>query len=173
MSTRAIARRYARALFELAQEGADLTADLETLARLSQLEEVEQLLTDPKLPPNVPAGVLKKAAGKLPKELGRLIDMLCARGKGCLLAEIFELFEGMQREAAAEVVAEVTTAVKLDAAAKDRLSESIARGLGKKVQLQVNEDAGIMGGVIIRVGDRQLDYSLRGRLEGLRRAVVA
>jgi len=173
MSKRAIARRYARALFELAQEGASLTAGLDVLARVSQAGEVKALLADPKLPPEIAAGVLKKAAGKLPKELSVLIDMLCARGKGCLLAEIFELFEGMQREASAEVVAEVTTAVRLDAAAKAGLAQSIARGLGKKVQLQVNEDAGIMGGVIIRIGDRQIDYSLRGKLEGLRRAIAA
>ena len=173
MSTRAIARRYARALFELAQEGADLTAGLESLAQVSQLEDVSSLLTDPKLPPEVAAGVLKKAAGTLPKELGSLVDMLCARGKGCLLAEISELFESMQREAAAEVVAEVTTAVKLDAETESKLAASIAKGLGKKVQLQVNEDSGVMGGVIIRVGDRQIDYSLRGKLESLRRALAA
>lgn len=173
MSTRVIARRYARALFELAQEGSNLTAGLEALALVSQVEDVKKLLADPKLPPEISAGILKKAVGKLPKELTALIDMLCTRGKGCLLADIFELFEDMQREAAAEVVAEVTTAVKLDAAAKDGLSKSLAKGLGKKVQLQVNEDANIMGGVIIRIGDRQLDYSLRGKLEGLRHAIAA
>ncbi len=173
MSARVIARRYARALFELAQEGADLMAGLEVLAQVSQLEDVSRLLADPKLPPELAATVLNKAAGKLPKELVSLIDMLCDRGKGCLLAEIAELYEDMQLEAAAEVVAEVTTAVKLDAETKSKLSASIVKGLGKKVQLQVNEDASIMGGVIIRVGDRQIDYSLRGKLEGLRRALAA
>ncbi len=173
MSTRGIARRYARALFELESEGAKLSAGLKTLAEVARVKAVHDVLVDPQLPAEVQAAVLIKAAGKLPKELVRLVNMLCARGKGCLLPEIHELFEVMQREASAKVVAEVTAAVKLNTAVQDKLAKALAKALGKKVELKVSQDAGILGGVIIRIGDRQIDYSLRGRLEGLRRAIAA
>ncbi len=173
MSTRGIARRYARALFELESEGVKLADGLKTLAQVAQVEAVSEVLTDPQLPADVQAGVLIKVAGKLPKELVSLVNMLCARGKGCLLPEIHELFESMRREASARVVAEVTAAVRLDAAVQDRLAKALARELGKKVDLKVSRDADILGGLIIRIGDRQIDYSLRGRLEGLRRAIAA
>ena len=173
MSTRGIARRYARALFELESEGVKLADGLRRLAQVAQVKAVSDVLTDPQLPAAAQAGILIKVAGKLPKELVSLVNMLCARGKGCLLPEIHELFEEMRRQASAKIVAEVTAAVRLDAAAQDKLTKALARELGKKVELKVRRDAGIMGGLIIRIGDRQIDYSLRGRLEGLRRAIAA
>lgn len=173
MSTRSVSRRYARALFELSAEGVRLHEDL---ARLSEVVRIEQIMTVVErvdVSPADKAGVLVRAAGKVSKEAARLVQMLCERGKAALLPEIAEIYEELEREAAAEVVAEVVVATKLASGMEEKLSKALAKSVGKKVRLSVNEDSAIIGGVIVRIGDRQIDYSVRSRLEGLRRAIAA
>jgi len=173
MNTRSVSRRYARALFELEQEGVKLREPLAAVASVVAVPEVAALLGKSGIPDSLKAAVIIKSAHNKSKEIERLVTLLCERNKAELLPEIAELVEGMVRQAASEIEAEVVGAVKLDAASQNKIAESLGKALGRKVNLNVSCDPGILGGLVVRIGDRQLDYSLRTRLQGLKRAMVS
>jgi len=173
MSTRSISRRYARALFELEQEGGEISPSLARAARVVGVNEILNLLAMPQVPPVTKAEVIDKATGSLSKEVRRLVEILCARDKAELLPEIAGMVEEMRRQAASEAEAEVISVIKLDAEMKKKITAALGKAAGRKVKLNVRRDPGILGGLIIRIGDRQMDYSLRTRLQGLRRAMLS
>lgn len=174
MSSLAVSRRYARALFDLRAEGADLSGTLASLAAVVAVPDMEAFLDIPYLPVESKVATLEKAVGgKLSDELKRLVALLAGRGKTSLLPEINAVFERMVQEAEDQVVATVTVAAPLDAASEKKVKAAVAKVAGKKVQLDVVEDKQILGGMIVSIGDRQIDCSLRGKLEGLRKAIAA
>ena len=173
MSVTSIARRYARALFELEQEGVKLADDLFAVASVAAMPEVAVVLEQPTLPAERKAAILDKAAGGVCEEIKRLIAMLCERGKAVLLPEIATLFEDMRRQASSEVAADVVSAIPLDEKTQDRVADALGKAVGRKVRLNLAQDEKILGGLIVRIGDRQMDFSLRTRLEGLKRAMVS
>ncbi len=171
MSTQFISRRYARAIVELIDEGAKLESGLAKLAKVAALPEVRAVLESPAVPAEKKAAVLIEAA-KPNKELKNLVRLLCQRGKAQLLPEIHALVEEMLREAREELVAEVESATDLDEAAQKRLAEALQRRLGKKVKLKLRRDPELLGGFVVRVGDRLIDCSLRRKLEAMRQAIA-
>jgi F-type H+-transporting ATPase subunit delta len=173
MRTQQISRRYARALFELEQDGAKNRAALEKLAAVAAVDAVREVLGNPNYPATLKASVLEKAAGSLPAEMKRLVALLCERGKAELLPEIDALFEEMLRQAESEVEAEVVSAAKLSEAQKKGLAKALGDITGRSVRLNVTEDKSILGGLVVRIGDRLIDYSVRSRLEALKRAMAA
>ena len=173
MRTQQVSRRYARALFELEQEGAKNRAALEKLAAVAAVGDVQDVLGNPNYAASLKASVLEKAAGSLPAEMKRLVSLLCERGKAELLPEIDALFEQMMRQAESEVEAEVVSAVKLSEAQKKNLAKVLGDISGRSVRLHVSEDKSILGGLVVRIGDRLIDYSVRSRLEALKRAMAA
>jgi len=173
MSTRSVARRYARALFELEQEGANIRTPLRSVAEVVAVEDIRTLLAASQVPAADKAAVIEKVAGSLPKEISRLVHMLCERNKAELLPDIAGLVESMIQQAASEVEADVVAAVKLDTAARNKIAEALGTAVSRKVNLNVRHDASILGGLVVQIGDRQLDYSLRTRLQDLKRAMVS
>ena len=81
------------------------------------------------------------------------------------------MLEALIRESNAQVMIDVTVSGELSAALAGKLKESISSGLGKAVDLNVKSDASILGGLILNIGDRQIDHSVRGRIHGLKRAL--
>ncbi len=173
MSSITVSRRYATALFELSQEGVDLASGLAALAEVASVKEVQDFLDLPKFTPAQKVETLAKAAGSISDELARLVTLLCERGKASLLPEINGLFEEMVRAAKESVVATVVVATKPDAETKKKIHAAVADVAGKKVQLEIVEDKQLLGGMVVSIGDRQIDCSLRGKLEGLRKAIAA
>jgi len=173
MSSLAVSRRYARALFELSNEGVKIADGLSVLAEVAALKEVQDFLDLPHLPTAKKIEAVRKIAGKLSDELARLLTLLCERGKASLLPEINGIFVEMVREAESSVEATVVVATKPDAETRKKIEKAVADVAGKKVQLEIVEDKAVLGGMIVNIGDRQIDCSLRGRLEGLRKAIAA
>jgi F-type H+-transporting ATPase subunit delta len=77
-----------------------------------------------------------------------------------------DALEGLQR-------VEVLTAVPLDDSAQARVAEGLKGMLGKEVRLATQVDASILGGMVLRIGDRVIDGSARGRLQAMRRSLAA
>lgn len=172
--TARVSRRYAQALFELVQEGSKLRKDLAVVAEVASTDEVAKLLQAPECPAVVKQNVLLKAAGgKVLPEVERLVAILAERGKSELIPEIQSLLEDMVRRAESEVDAEVIVATEMEATLQDKLADALAASTGRKVRLNFSVDKGILGGMIVRLGDRKIDYSLRTRLDGLRRTLSA
>jgi len=174
MSTAKISRRYAVALFELIGEGVDIRPALLEAAAFVSDTEAKAILESPAYPQAMKSAMLNKAvSGSGAKEVSRLVELLCERNKSVLLPEISALVDEMVAESQSSVDAEVTSAVKLTAAVQKSLAGSLTSAVGKTVNIIANKDASILGGVVIRIGDRKIDCSVKGRLEGLKRAIVS
>jgi len=130
------------------------------------------VLLIPTVPAANKAAILTKAAGKLPKELVSLATMLCQRGKASLLPEIAELVDELILQSQSEIVADVTSATKLDAATQKKIADALSKSVGRDVRLQITQDKGLIGGLVVQMGDRQIDCSVRNRLHGLRKAIA-
>ncbi len=173
-NTAQVSRRYARAMFELVQENASLRDDLALLASVVSSDEVADLLASPEYPAAIKQAVLLKVtAGKLSHEAKRLVEMLSERNKSELLPEIHLLVEEMVRQAESEVDADVIVATEIDATLQQKLTAALEASIGKKVRLNCETDKDILGGMIINIGDRKIDYSLRTKLSGLRRILAS
>ncbi|OIO73788.1 MAG: ATP synthase F1 subunit delta [Zetaproteobacteria bacterium CG1_02_53_45] len=174
MSTSQISRRYARALFDLISEGTDVRQDLAAVAAVASETEVAALLLSPEYPAALKQKVIIKATGgKISAEIERLVALLAERNKAALLPEIAAMVEEMIHLAESELDAEVTVASAISDVLKDKLSKALAASTGKKVRLSISEDKSILGGMVVRIGDRKIDYSLRTKLAGLRRALAS
>jgi len=172
MSTeRSIAGRYATALFELYQEGMDVTSDLHGVAQVVENEDAAALLLNTQIAVKDRAAAVMKAASTKDAHVLRLIELLCVRNKSTLLPYIDEILDTLVRESKSQVMVDVIVAHDLDASLENKLKESISSGLGKAVDLSVSTDASIIGGMILNIGDRQIDRSVRGKLDGLKRAM--
>jgi len=174
MSTSQVSRRYAVALFELVGEGVKLQKDLSKVAAVVALDEVSELIASPEYPASVKQDVIISAAGgKISPEVERLVVMLAERTKAILLPEISAMLDEMVRLADSEIDAEVTVAVSITAAMKAKITKALTASTGKKVRVNVSEDKAILGGLVVQIGDRKIDYSLRTKLAGLHRALAS
>jgi F-type H+-transporting ATPase subunit delta len=79
----------------------------------------------------------------------------------------------MAAERRNRVVADVRTAVPLDAERQARLADALTRVIGRPVELRCTVDAGIMGSVVVRIGDEVFDGSVRSRIEQARERLGA
>ncbi len=170
---RRIARRYARALADLIAEGKKLMPGLRKLGEAAAHPEMQAFLARPDVDAAAKIAALKKLAGKLPRELDALLALLGRRNKLVLLPLIHEETEAMEKARSGRVEAEVTAAVELTEEQKKRLEKALARMTGKEVELSVRVDPSILGGLVVRIGDRVLDASLRAKMEAMRRALLA
>ena len=174
MPTTAAARRYARALFEIAREDRRVNEVEAELGVLADLIEENAALRSALLTPLHPvkerkavlAAVSDRADMSVPVKAfySYLIDQR-------RLLDFFGICEEYQRlaaEAAGLVTAHVTTASPLDESKKDRLRRALSERMGREVQLDVEVDPGLIGGAIAKVGDLVFDGSLRAQIQGLR-----
>jgi len=96
-----------------------------------------------------------------------LLFLLAERQRLSLLPRIVESYQEMYNKAKGIVVAEVTTAVPLDAARKQQVANRLSELTGKTIELRTKEDPRILGGMITRIGDQLIDGSVSARLSEL------
>jgi len=174
MSTTQISRRYAVALFELVGEGVNLREDLAKAAAVVALDEVSEVVASPEYPASLKQEVIAAAVGAtITPEVDRLLAVLAEGDKLSLLPEISALVEEMVRLSESEIDAEVTVAATLDDYTKTKLIKALEDSTGKTVRVSVTEDKAILGGMVVQIGDRKIDYSLRSKLAGLHRVLAS
>jgi F-type H+-transporting ATPase subunit delta len=175
-STRALARRYARALLDVARAegpGVDQTigAELGSLAALLKSNaELRATLLHPALGPEQRRRVLlaiAEAAQASPL-LRRALELVAVRDRVALLPELAEAFAEVRNAEQGVVTAEAVTAQPLDAGQATGLRDAVRQLTGKQVELRARVDAGVLGGVLVRVGGRTYDGTVRGQLAALR-----
>jgi F-type H+-transporting ATPase subunit delta len=178
MSYDAIARRYARAIFELGQEEGQLSAIADQMASVADVYaqnlELRTVLENPMVADDARQAIVDEIASRLsvgstPKRALRLIT------KQHRLRALPDIARHLSRlvDAEAKVLrAEVVSAAPMNEAMLARLRSEIERATGSKVVLSHSVDASLIGGVITRIGDRVIDGSLRTRLLGFRDAAM-
>jgi F-type H+-transporting ATPase subunit delta len=171
------ARRYAEAAFELAQRDGGFDQwdeDLRLAAELLADERVASIVRSPAVPyPQREAILQRLLEDRLSRPAYNLLRLLAQRRRLELIAQIAAEYGRLLDRQNGVVAATVTSAAPLDntetAAVQSRLEEMS----GQAVRLTPVVDPALIGGLTVRVGDRLIDASVRGRLERLREQLVA
>ncbi len=173
----AIARRYATAFFELASEQSQIDVianDLTTIeGLLASGGDMDRFIKNTTLrrADQVKALSALAAAFKLSPLAEKLLGVVAQNRRLPDLSAIVAAAQELIAEHRGEVTAEVTAAQALDQAQIDAIASNLKKVLGKNVQVNLHVDAAIMGGLIVKVGSRLIDSSVKTKLERLHRAL--
>jgi F-type H+-transporting ATPase subunit delta len=174
---RALARRYAKALFEVAGvQGAALERELGELVSLIEgSDELRRALLGPTLRSAARRRLVEALAesGQASPLLRRLLVLLAERDRLALLPTLAEEFAETRNAREGRVSAEAVTAVPLAEPQRAALASALSKAVGKQVQLKARVDAALLGGVLVRLEGRSYDGSVRGRLAALRARLVS
>jgi F-type H+-transporting ATPase subunit delta len=171
----AAARRYARALFELAQEEGQVEEWGRRLAGVADLlsnPQVAAVLTNPTIDVRRRMELISAAPHELDRESTNLARLLIESNRVAEVRGVAEEFEALADEAAGRVRATVTTAVDLAPEQRDRLASRLSEQMGKEVHLEVVVDKRVLGGLKLQYGDRLIDATLATKLQQLRRRLA-
>lgn len=177
MSAATIAANYAEALFDLG-EGSGRTAEYADLidavaAAIDHSPEVQAVLMSPRVPKAAKSKLFNEALKTAPREFVLFVQAVIQRGRQGLLRQIAAEFAAMVDVKHNRIRAGITLAREPDEALRKSITESLARALDKEVIPTFATDPAILGGAIVRVGERVHDGSVRRRLATLRRALLA
>jgi F-type H+-transporting ATPase subunit delta len=179
MTKKTAAGRYARALLEMAvQESADLQQIQDQLVAfvelLKQHPALEKVLFNPAVPvPRKRAAVaeLTTRVQTLPM-VTRLLTLLADRDRLVLLPDLLESYRDRLLAYHHVVRAQVTTTVPLAADRANAIEHSLAELTGQRVMLEMKIDAGIVGGVVARIGSTVYDASVTRQLEKMKQRLA-
>lgn len=173
MATAEIVEPYAQALMAIATEhdlvdtiGDDMAQILELL---KSSEELRQFITNPIIkPPTKKAVLAQLLEGQVHDYSFRFLGLLTDRGRILFLGDVCVQYQALLRQLKNIALAQVTSAVELNDAQKDQIRDRV-KGFtnANDVELDIQVDRDLIGGVIIRVGSQVLDVSLRGQLRRL------
>lgn len=176
MRTETVARNYAEALFELAERAGqpERYADLidAVAGAVETIPQVKAVLMSPRVPKAAKARFLGEALKQAPREFVLWLQAVVKRGRQQILREIATQYQALLDQKLHRVRASVTLARKPDDKLKVLIEESLSRQLDKEVIATYLIEPEILGGTIIRVGDRVLDGSVRRRMTRLRRQLI-
>lgn len=170
-----IARRYARALIDVASSSSTLDAvgtELSALAgALGQSRELNDVMVNPAYPVADRMAVVEKLVStfKLSAATANLLKLLVERNRMGFLPDIQRLYADLADARSGRVRATVTSAVPLEGATLKALEASLGKVAAKNVVLEAKVDASLLGGVTATVGSLMLDGSVKTQLEQLRR----
>ncbi len=169
-----LAGRYASAVFELAQEQQavdQVSADLASLRRAMETSaDLNRLVRSPVFSAEDQARALKAILEKM--GAGALsikfLLLLAAKRRLFVLTQIIREYEHLVARSRGETEAEVTAARPLHDHELNELRAVLKAKLGKEPRLHTKVDSTLLGGLIVKVGSRMIDSSLRTKLDGLR-----
>ena len=181
-----IARPYAEAAFEVANDAGDLSGwsvALETAGAFLADGQVAKFLGNPELGDDQRLEFLRdlfKAAGRDGALLAgkndkgsNFLRLLLEYGRVGVLPEIAEHFDALKADAENTVDVIITSAAPMSAAQQKAVVEALKARLGRDINLETQIDETLIGGAVIRAGDVVIDGSLRSRLSGLSNALIA
>jgi F-type H+-transporting ATPase subunit delta len=176
VSQEQVARVYAQALFDAAQDagavepvGRELDDFVAALAASASLRDV---LADPQ----VDAAAKKRVLAEITREgqplVGNALLLLLERGRFALVAEVSDVYEALAASQADLVKVEVTSAIALTEASREKIIARVGGAAGRRVELAARVDPDIIGGLVLRVGDVIVDGSVQARIRQLRRRLA-
>ncbi|MGB5631017.1 MAG: F0F1 ATP synthase subunit delta [Woeseiaceae bacterium] len=180
-----VARPYARAAFEVAQESNALAELSESLAVAKALMEDGQVAAFLLVPTLSDTQRLEFLQGLFAKAVGEgsvfaggslhgtnFIRLLLENDRVAVLPEIADHFEALKAKVENTVDAVITSAVPLSKEQQQAMAASLRKKLGREINVSTEIDEKLIGGAVIRAGDVVIDGSLRARLEGLANALT-
>ena len=178
MANSVYVRRYSQAVFNIALQAKELNrwqSDLRKIASLVKDTALFALLQDSELDFDSKARVLSERLGDINPQVLKLVSLLVTKGRLDMIGDIADEYQRLldnYRGIEGAEVAEVTTAIPLDDEDRLRLAQRLTTIVGKPVVLKPKVDSSLIGGIIIRIGDKLIDGSIRSKLEALRNELV-
>ncbi len=171
-----VARPYAQAAFDEARKLGNLKGwsdTLQTLAQSLSNAEVYAVVTSPRvIRSQLEALMLALCGGSISKSEQNFIKLLVESQRLTLLPEISAHFEALRAEEEKSVDVLVTAAFELDEAQKQKMTAALKKRLGREIKLSCAVDNKLLGGAIIRAGDKVIDGSARSQLSELANALA-
>ncbi len=173
MRTHPLARRYARALFGLAQAAGKTGPVLEELRAfagfLQQNRRIKAFLMSPEVEKKPKQAVVQELLeNRATPLLSHFVQLLVEKGRQDYLSQIIDAYGELYDQSVGRVRAQVYSAVPLEAAQLEQIRQQVARYLKAEVLLESRIDTAILGGVIIKFAGVVIDGSLRHQLNQLR-----
>lgn len=164
-----VARRYARAFFELSKAAQTLDivfSELRTLRDiLNEDQSIQDYFTSPVIAPDQKISAIKAAlSGKISSEVLSALLLLAQKNRLGLFSEIVEAFESINDDDHGVTRGTVRSATVLSGEARQKLQETVSNVTKKKVILNFTEDPKLMGGMVAQVGGWTFDDSLETHL---------
>ena len=175
--TASLQGRYASALYDLANEKKsvpEVEADLEKLGEaIAQSADLAALIRNPEVSREDAAKAMDAVAGVLGLSglTRNFIGVLAGNRRLSALPQIVRAFAAIAAAARGEVTAEVTSAHPLSDTQIKSLAKKLKEREGKDVKIKATIDPEILGGLVVRIGSRQIDSSIRTRLNSLAKAM--
>jgi len=178
MSIFTVASRYAKSLLELVQEQGNLDsvkADVEQIiALLKSNTEVQAVLKNPIISGDKKRGILLALfENKVSPLIVSFFTILVNKGRGEILVDILQEFIREYNVVKGIVNATVVSASALSQENLKNLEAKISSEIGAQVLLKNKVDASVIGGFVLRVGDKQIDASIAGKLQKLDKYFVS
>ncbi len=176
-SVSGVSGRYATALFELARDEKSIDAvktDLDKFdAMLADSPDLLRLVRSPVFSADMQsralAAVLDKAG--ISGISANLLKVLTANRRLFAVADVIRAFRALVAKFKGEATADVTVAEKLSDKNLDAIKTALKSVTGKDVELNVNIDPSIIGGLVVKLGSRMVDSSLRTKLNSIKHAM--
>ena len=168
-----VASRYATALFDLAKEADKLPvleADLDTLdVALSNNESLRDLINSPVYSRDDLANAVSALSVKmkLSSMVSNTLGLMATKRRLQVIPMLIDVVRAKISDEKGEVTAEVTAAQKLSAEQIKELSETLKMSVGKDINIKATIDESLIGGLIVKVGSKMIDSSIKSKLSNL------
>jgi len=172
-----IAARYATAVFEMAKDDkavSKLETDIAALgAAMADSADLRALIGSPVYSRDQmgqAVAALAKAM-KLTPLMTNTLGLMASNRRLFVLPQLVSALQGLIAAEKGEVTAEVTSAKALTKAQSDKLAKALKASVGKEVKIKAAVDEGLIGGLIVKVGSKMIDTSIRSKLGNLQNAM--
>lgn len=172
-----MAGRYASALFDLANEQkalAEIEKDLVKFqAMLDDSADLKAMVKSPVISRDDQGKALGALVAKasIGTTTGNFLKLIARNGRLFAIEDMIKAFRAQSARQRGEISAEVTSAVALNEAQLAELKSTLKAAVGKDVHLATRVDPSLLGGLVVKLGSRMIDSSLRTKLAGLRVAM--
>jgi F-type H+-transporting ATPase subunit delta len=172
-----IAQRYASAVYEIAKEGKAVKAietDLDTLTgALADSDDFRDLINSPIYTRDQQGAAITAIAKKmkLSDTMASTLALMASKRRLFVLPALVKTLRDTIAAEKGEVTAEVISAKALTKAQSDSLAKTLKASTGKTVSLQTTVDESLIGGLVVKVGSKMIDTSIRSKLNSLQNAM--
>jgi len=170
-----LARPYAAAVFKRAKETQSATKWSKSLAFMSDIlknKDISVVVDNPKVDKQrLSELLLDICQGHVNEESENFLKLLVHNNRLRLVPTIAKLFEAFKADDEGYLEVEVMTAYTLSKEAKQEFTATLEKNLGKKIHMNVAVDKSLIGGVLVRAGDKVIDGSIKGRLQYMQKAL--
>ena len=172
-----VSKVYGDALFSAAREAGRMDEMFEEVQELQKImkenEELQKMMDNPKVMREDKESVIETVfRGRISDEIVELMKLMIAKGRYSKMNSVFDYFVGQVKEEKKIGIAHVSTAIELTDVQKGQIVKRLLETTGyKSFEMDYTVDTSLIGGMVIRIGDRVVDTSIRTKLYELSKSL--